>query len=334
MKEKTENMNNTDYTNNKDNIDGMNNMDNINNIEEEKEKKGIFGEIYPPLSMSNLARRNLKDRIFKWIFLGSIFFCLLFLIFLLLGLMILGIKRITPIFLSNFPSRKIERAGFLPAIIGSLFLILTVAGITIPVGVGSAVYLEQYSNKKSRFYNFLEVNISNLSGVPSIVYGLLGLALFSRMSGIRGTVVSGAITLSLMILPVIIVSTREAIKAVPKILIEAVYGLGMTKWQMIKAVILPYSAPGIFTGVILALSRALGESAPLLVVGAASLVTRLPRGIFSRYTAMPIQIYQWTSYPNHQFQELAAAGIIVLLVFLLSANSAAIILRNKFQKSK
>ncbi len=334
MKEKTENMNNTDYTNNKDNIDGMNNMDNINNIEEEKEKKGIFGEIYPPLSMSNLARRNLKDRIFKWIFLGSIFFCLLFLIFLLLGLMILGIKRITPIFLSNFPSRKIERAGFLPAIIGSLFLILTVAGITIPVGVGSAVYLEQYSNKKSRFYNFLEVNISNLSGVPSIVYGLLGLALFSRMSGIRGTVVSGAITLSLMILPVIIVSTREAIKAVPKILIEAAYGLGMTKWQMIKAVILPYSAPGIFTGVILALSRALGESAPLLVVGAASLVTRLPRGIFSRYTAMPIQIYQWTSYPNHQFQELAAAGIIVLLVFLLSANSAAIILRNKFQKSK
>ncbi len=334
MKEKTENMNNTDYTNNKDNIDGMNNMDNINNIEEEKEKKGIFGEIYPPLSMSNLARRNLKDRIFKWIFLGSIFFCLLFLIFLLLGLMILGIKRITPIFLSNFPSRKIERAGFLPAIIGSLFLILTVAGIAIPVGVGSAVYLEQYSNKKSRFYNFLEVNISNLSGVPSIVYGLLGLALFSRMSGIRGTVVSGAITLSLMILPVIIVSTREAIKAVPKILIEAAYGLGMTKWQMIKAVILPYSAPGIFTGVILALSRALGESAPLLVVGAASLVTRLPRGIFSRYTAMPIQIYQWTSYPNHQFQELAAAGIIVLLVFLLSANSAAIILRNKFQKSK
>lgn len=334
MKEKTENMNNTDYTNNKDNIDGMNNMDNINNIEEEKEKKGIFGEIYTPLSMSNLARRNLKDRIFKWIFLGSIFFCLLFLIFLLLGLMILGIKRITPIFLSNFPSRKIERAGFLPAIIGSLFLILTVAGITIPVGVGSAVYLEQYSNKKSRFYNFLEVNISNLSGVPSIVYGLLGLALFSRMSGIRGTVVSGAITLSLMILPVIIVSTREAIKAVPKILIEAAYGLGMTKWQMIKAVILPYSAPGIFTGVILALSRALGESAPLLVVGAASLVTRLPRGIFSRYTAMPIQIYQWTSYPNHQFQELAAAGIIVLLVFLLSANSAAIILRNKFQKSK
>lgn len=304
------------------------------NIKSGESRKNILENIVPSMGMSNLAKRNLKDKIFKWIFFGSIVFCLLFLIFLLIGLLILGIKRITPIFLSRFPSRKIERAGFLPAIIGSLFLILTIAGITIPVGVGSAIYLEQYSNRKSRFYNFLEVNISNLSGVPSIVYGLLGLAVFTRLQGIRGTVISGGITLSLMILPVIIVSTREAIKAVPKILIEAAYGLGMTKWQMIKAVILPYSAPGIFTGVILALSRALGESAPLLVVGAATLVTRLPRGIFSRYTAMPIQIYQWTSYPDHQFQELAAAGILILLVFLLSANFIAIILRNKFQKAK
>lgn len=282
----------------------------------------------------NLAKRKLKNKIFEYLFLGSIIFCLAFLVFLLLGLIILGIKWITPHFFLNFPSRKVARAGFLPAIIGSLWLIFTVAIITIPVGVGSAIYLEQYANKKSKFYNLLEVNISNLSGVPSIVYGLLGLALFTRMQSIRGTVISGAITLSLMILPVIIVSTREAIKAVPKMLIEAAYGLGMTKWQMIKAVIIPYSAPGIFTGVILALSRALGESAPLLVVGAASLVTRLPRGIFSRYTAMPIQIYQWTSYPNERFQELAAAGIIVLLIILLSANSFAIILRNKFQKAK
>ncbi len=307
---------------------------NVNTIKENEEIKKITENKFPKITVSNLAKRKLKDKVFKWIFFSSIVFCLVFLVFLLLGLMILGLRRITPLFLSNFPSRKIERAGFLPAIIGSLFLILTVAAITIPVGVGSAIYLEQYSNKKSRFYNFLEVNISNLSGVPSIVYGLLGLAIFSRMSGLRGTVISGGITLSLMILPVIIVSTREAVKGVPKILIEAAYGLGMTKWQMIRAVILPYSAPGIFTGVILSLSRALGESAPLLVVGAASLVTRLPRSILSRYTAMPIQIYQWTSYPDHQFQELAAAGILVLLVFLLSANSVAIILRNKFQKTK
>lgn len=296
---------------------------------ETKEIINKKGELF-----SNLEKRKIKDKIFKYLFLGSVIFCLIFLIFLILGLIVTGIKWIRPQFFTNFASRKIERAGFLPPIIGSLWLILTVAVMTIPIGVGSAIYLEQYSNKKSKFYNFLEVNISNLSGVPSIVYGLLGLAIFTRMHTLRGTVISGSITLSLMILPVIIVSTREAIKSVPNILIEAAYGLGMTKWQMIKAVIIPYAAPGIFTGIILSLSRALGESAPLLVVGAASMVTRLPKGIFSRYTAMPIQIYQWTSYPNEQFQELAAAGILVLLVILLSANSVAIILRNKFQRAK
>lgn len=284
--------------------------------------------------ITNLQKRKLQDKIFRFIFLGSVVFCLVFLIFLLLGLVVLGIKWIRPEFFFNFPSRKIERAGFLPPIIGSIWLILTVAMITIPIGVGSAIYLELYSNKKSKLYHFLEVNISNLSGVPSIVYGLLGLAIFTRVQSLRGTIISGAITLSLMIMPVIIVSTREAIKSVPNILIEAAYGLGMTKWQMIKAVVLPYSAPGIFTGVILSLSRALGESAPLLVVGAATMVTRLPKNIFSRYVVMPTQIYQWTSYPNEQFQELAAAGILVLLVILLSANSVAIILRNKFQKGK
>ena len=194
--------------------------------------------------------------------------------------------------------------------------------------------MEQYLNKKSKWYHFLEVNISNLAGVPAIVYGLLGLTLFSRMHGLRGTILAGGITLSLMILPVIIVSSREAIKAVPKILIEAAYGLGMTKWQMIKAVIIPYAAPGMLTGVILALSRALGESAPLLVVGAAAMVTKDPSSIFSRYTAMPIQIFQWATNPKQEFQDLAASGIIVLLVFLLSANALAIILRNKYQKER
>ena len=194
--------------------------------------------------------------------------------------------------------------------------------------------MEQYLNKKSKWYHFLEVNISNLAGVPAIVYGLLGLTLFSRMHGLRGTILAGGITLSLMILPVIIVSSREAIKAVPKILIEAAYGLGMTKWQMIKAVIIPYAAPGMLTGVILALSRALGESAPLLVVGAAAMVTKDPTSVFSRYTAMPIQIFQWATNPKQEFQDLAASGIIVLLVFLLSANALAIMLRNKYQKER
>lgn len=282
----------------------------------------------------NLTKRKNLDIFFKNLFLGSIIFCLLFLIILLLGLIISGITRLTPVFFTSFPSRRVVKAGFLPAIIGSLWIITVTAILTIPVGVGTSIYLEQYTDKKSNIYNFLEVNISNLAGIPSIVYGLLGLSIFSRTEGLRGSILSGAVTLSLMILPVIVVSSREAIKSVPSILIEAAYGLGMTKWQMIRAVILPYSAPGIFTGVILSLSRALGESAPLLVVGAASMVTRLPSNVLSRYTAMPIQIYQWTSYPNTQFQELAAAGIIVLLVFLLTSNSIAIILRNKFQKHR
>lgn len=283
---------------------------------------------------TNLKKRKLKDEIFKYIFFICILICLLFLISLLFGIIVLGIKWLKPHFLYNFPSRKIERAGFLTTIIGSLFLILTVSIISIPIALGSAIYLEMYANKKSKLYKFLEVNISNLSGVPSIVYGLLGLAIFSRINTLRGTILSGAITLSLMIMPVIIVSSREAIKSVPNILIEAAYGLGMTKWQMIKAVVLSYSLPGILTGVILSLSRALGESAPLLVVGASTMVTRLPKSIFSRYVVMPTQIYQWTSYPNEKFQELAAAGIIVLLIILLSANSFAIVFRNKFEKNK
>ena len=238
-------------------------------------------------------------------------------------------------FLTNFPSKiRPQRAGVYPALLGSLWLVGLVGLITIPVGVGAAIYLEEYSNKKSKLYNFLEVNISNLAGVPAIVYGLLGLALFSRLKGFRGSILAGAVTLSLMVLPVVIVSSREAIKAVPGILREAAYGLGLTRWQMIKAVVLPYASPGIFTGIILSLSRALGEAAPLLVVGAASYVTRIPNGIMSRYTALPIQIYQWSGMPKKEFQELAATGIIVLLVILLSANTLAIVLRNKYQKER
>mgnify|MGYP003551827954 CR=1 FL=1 len=285
--------------------------------------------------VNNLKARKLKDKIFKYVFFACIVFCLVFLAILVIGLLSKGLKYLNPKFLLSSPSLiSAINAGFYPAIIGSFWILLLVGLVAVPIGVGSAIYLEQYLNKKSKWYHFLEVNISNLAGVPAIVYGLLGLTLFSRMHGLRGTILAGGITLSLMILPVIIVSSREAIKAVPKILIEAAYGLGMTKLQMIKAVILPYAAPGIFTGVILALSRAIGESAPILVVGAASMVTKLPKGILSRYTAMPIQIFQWSSYPKQEFQELAAAGIIVLLAFLLTANSIAIVLRNKYQKER
>lgn len=285
--------------------------------------------------VNNLKARKLKDKVFKYVFFACIVFCLAFLGILVIGLLSKGLKYLNPKFLLSSPSLiSAVNAGFYPAIIGSFWILLLVGLVAVPIGVGSAIYLEQYLNKKSKWYHFLEVNISNLAGVPAIVYGLLGLTLFSRMHGLRGTILAGGITLSLMILPVIIVSSREAIKAVPKILIEAAYGLGMTKWQMIKAVVIPYAAPGMLTGIILSLSRAIGESAPLLVVGAASMVTKLPSSLLSKYTAMPIQIFQWSSYPKKDFQDLAAAGIMVLLFFLLSANSVAIILRNKYQKER
>ncbi len=287
------------------------------------------------MAIDNLRIRKLKDKIFKYLFFSCIIFCIVFLVLLLFGIIKQGIRWMSFDFLTNFPSKiKPQRAGVYPALLGSLWLVGLVGLITIPVGVGAAIYLEEYSNKKSKLYNFLEVNISNLAGVPAIVYGLLGLALFSRMKGFRGSILAGAVTLSLMVLPVVIVSSREAIKAVPGILREAAYGLGLTRWQMIKAVVLPYASPGIFTGIILSLSRALGEAAPLLVVGAASYVTRIPNGIMSRYTALPIQIYQWSGMPKKEFQELAATGIIVLLVILLSANTLAIVLRNKYQKER
>lgn len=284
--------------------------------------------------IDNLKVRKLKDKVFRYLFLSCIIFCLIFLILLLFGIIKQGIRWIDFQFLTSFPSRKPERSGIYPALLGSIWLIVLVGIITIPIGVGSAIYLEEYSNRKTKFYNFLEVNISNLAGVPAIVYGLLGLTLFSRLHGFRGSIIAGAVTLSLMILPVVIVSSREAIKSVPNILREAAYGLGLTRWQMIKAVVLPYAAPGIFTGVILSLSRALGEAAPLLVVGAASFVTNVPSSIMSRYSALPIQIYQWSGDPKQDFQELAAASIIVLLVILLSANTIAILLRNKYQKER
>jgi phosphate transport system permease protein len=287
------------------------------------------------MTIDNLKIRKLKDKVFKYLFLSCIVFCIVFLVLLLFGIIKQGIRWMSLDFLRNFPSKiRPQRAGVYPALLGSLWIVGLVGLITIPIGVGAAIYLEEYSNRKSKLYNFLEVNISNLAGVPAIVYGLLGLALFSRMKGFRGSILAGAVTLSLMVLPVVIVSSREAIKAVPNILREAAYGLGFTRWQMIKAVVLPYASPGIFTGIILSLSRALGEAAPLLVVGAASYVTRVPQNLMSRYTALPIQIYQWSGMPKKEFQELAATGIIVLLVILLSANTVAIVLRNKYQKER
>ncbi|MCB0418682.1 MAG: phosphate ABC transporter permease PstA, partial [Bdellovibrionales bacterium] len=224
-----------------------------------------------------------------------------------------------------------ERAGIWSAIWGSLWVITCTSCIAIPLGIGAAVYLEEYA-KKTKIGSFIEINISNLAGVPSIIYGLLGLVVFVRTFGFGRSVISGALTMSLLILPIIIVAAREALKTVPNTIREAAYALGATKWQAIRAHVLPAALPGILTGVILSLSRAIGETAPLIMVGAVAYVAFIPDSLSSAFTVLPIQIYDWASRPQESFHQLAAAGILVLLGLLLTMNAAAILIRNHYQR--
>ncbi len=206
-----------------------------------------------------------------------------------------------------------------------------VAPVSIILGVGTAIYLEEYA-KKNRINDFIRMNISNLAGVPSIVFGLLGLTIFVRMMGLGKSVLAAGLTMSLLILPVIIVAAQEAIRAVPNEQREASYGMGATKWQTILRVVLPAAIPGILTGSILAMSRAIGETAPLVVIGIPVILQFLPNGLLSQFTALPMQIYDWAKRPQEAFQYVAAAGILVLMTVLLLMNSIAIFIRNKFQK--
>jgi phosphate transport system permease protein len=242
-----------------------------------------------------------------------------------------GLSRISWAFLTSEPSRRAEAAGIYTAIVGSVYVIGLTATIAMPLGVGAAIYLEEYGGR-GRMSRLIEINIANLAGVPSIIYGLLGLGLFVRALRMGPSVLAGASTLALLALPVIIISTREALRAVPKSLREGSYALGATKWQTIWLQVLPAAFPGMLTGFILALSRAVGETAPLVTIGALTYVPFLPRDIWSPFTVLPIQIFAWVSRPQAAFAQNAAAGIIVLLVLLLAMNAAAIVLRDRFQK--
>jgi phosphate transport system permease protein len=230
-------------------------------------------------------------------------------------------------------SRDPALAGFRVGIAGSLWLLGLVAVFALPVGIGAAVFLEEYA-PPGRIRRIIQTNISNLAGVPSIVYGILGLALFVRAFGMRAlalgpTLWAGALTLSLLILPVIVIATQEALRTVPNSLRQAALALGATRWQMVRDHVLPVALPGILTGTILGLSRAIGETAPLLMVGAAGSILRLPRGPGDRYTALPVEIYNYAKEPDADFQTIAAGGILLLLVLLLSMNATAIIIRNR-----
>ena len=276
--------------------------------------------------------RKIKNTVFHSILLSSILFSILVLGILLYQIFSAGIKWIDWDFITSMPSRSPEKAGIFSALVGSIWTIGLTALVALPVGVGTAVYLEEYANKKGRFYKILTINISNLAGVPSIVYGMLGLAVFVRFMNLERSILSGALTLSILILPTIIVSSQEALKSVPLSLKEGSFALGMTKWRTIAGVTLPFAVPGILTGSILAISRAMGEAAPLIIVGAAGYIAFLPSGPLDSFTVLPIQIFNWTSRPQAEFQNVAASGIMVLMVLLLSANALAIILRNKYQK--
>jgi phosphate transport system permease protein len=273
-----------------------------------------------------------------WVFTGLIF------VATLIGLVVLavllidvawdGVPRLGWGFLTNFPSVSAERSGIYPALLGSLLLLLHTAIISVPLGVGAAIYLEEYA-PDNWLTRLIEVNISNLAGVPSIIYGLLGLGIFVNLLGsVTGgqSILSGALTLSLLILPIIIIATREALRAIPDTVREGGFALGATRWEVIRSHLLPMAIPGALTGTILALARAIGEAAPLIVVGAATFLTFAPSGPLSAYSALPIQIYAWISQPQPAFQVNAAAAIVVLMVVLLITNSLAIWLRNKYQR--
>ncbi|MDD3720998.1 MAG: phosphate ABC transporter permease PstA [Lutibacter sp.] len=281
--------------------------------------------------MNNLKKNRYKDQAFKALGMLFTFFGISILVILIYNILRIGFTRINWDFLTSLPSRKPEEAGIYTAIIGTLDLMLLTVIFAIPVGVGAGIYLEEYS-KKSRLSSLLEINISNLAGVPSIIYGLLGLGIFVRYFNFGGSILSGSLTLSLLILPIIIVATREAIKAVPPSLKEASFALGASKWQTIRSVVLPSSFGGILTGIILSLSRAIGETAPLIVVGAMAYVPFVPHSLFDTFSVLPMQIFNWTTRPQQGFVVAASAAIIILLLITFIMNGIAVYFRNRWQK--
>ena len=282
-------------------------------------------------SMNNIKKNRLKNQVFKiWGVFCTLIGITLLAIFIG-DIIVEGLGRIDWSFITSLPSRKPENAGIWTSMMGTVWILGLTTIISFPIGVGAAIYLEEY-NKKSRLANILEINITNLAGVPSIIYGLLGLEVFVRILNLGGSVLSGALTLSLLILPIIIVATREALKAVPHSIRAASYALGATKWQTIWNQVIPASFGGILTGIILALSRAIGETAPLIVVGALAYVPFAPENPMDEYSVLPIQIFNWISRPQHGFLTNASAGIIILLVITFIMNGIAVYFRNRWQK--
>lgn len=287
-----------------------------------------------------LDKRYGLDKVFAIASWVATIFGLVVLVFLLFDILSDGLGRLNWQFVTSFSSRRAADAGVLAPLVGTIWLLVITALVAFPLGVGAGIYLEEYATS-NWFTNLIEINISNLAAVPSIIYGLLGLGIFVRvLEPVTGgrSVLAGGLTLALLILPIIIITTRESLRAVPDSLRQAGFALGATRWQVIREQIFPIALPGILTGTILALSRAIGETAPLIIIGAVNFIAFLPEislnGLRSAFTALPIQIFDWVSRPQPEFHTNAAAGIIVLMVVLLLMNTTAIILRNKFQSDR
>lgn len=281
--------------------------------------------------MIKSSKNRLKDKAFEYLGIACTLFGLVVLAIFIGDILADGLSRIDWDFLKSLPSRKPEKAGIFTAWTGSLWILVFTTIIAFPLAVSAGIYLEEYGDN-GRWSSLLEVNISNLAGVPSIIYGLLGLEIFVRIFKMGNSVLAGAFALALLILPIIIVATREAIRTVPPSIRAASYALGATKWQTIWNQVLPASMGGIFTGVILAISRAVGETAPLIIVGALAYVPFAPSSPMDEFTVMPIQIFNWVSRPQHGFTVNAAAAIIILLLITFVMNGIAVYLRNKWQK--
>lgn len=282
--------------------------------------------------MTRTARQR-KEFIFIWVCRSVTLLMVAVLFLLLFHVGKEGISWLDMEFLQSFPSRHPEEAGIKSALWGSIWLILMTATISIPLGVASAIYLEEYA-PKNIWARVIEINISNLAGMPSILYGLLGLAIFVRFFDLEDSLWSGSLTLSLLVLPVIVIASKGAIREVPREIREGAYALGALRWQVVFGHVLPCALPGIMTGIILALSRAMGETAPLIMIGALSYVAFTPETPMDPFTALPVQIFNWAARPQEDFHGIAAAGILVLLALLLTLNTSAVIIREKLQRNK
>jgi phosphate transport system permease protein len=290
--------------------------------------------ILDPNTHSNLASRKRTDSLFRALCLIAASLGVLVLVIFLAKILVDGIQHLSWRFIVDNLSQRARRTGLLQAIVGSIYVMLITATISVPIGIAAAIYLEEFNRRKNRFISIVQLNIANLSGVPSIVYGLLGRFLFVYFFGFKQSILAGALTMTLLILPTVIIVTQEALKAVPKSYREGSMALGSTQWQSIRLQVLPNALPGILTGVILSISRAIGETAPLIVVGAASYVSSVPHSLGDNYTVLPIKIFDWANESQEEFHKVAASAILVLMVGLLFMNSFAIYFRAKAKAKK